>query len=232
MSLPSTEQALRAHLRSHNGTVLMASGVAAIFSVIGWGVLYGVSYWVTLMFIAVGSSGDGRVPQVFTMVFFGSATVLMLAARVDQWIFPNDRMPDERPPVEHFADVLFFVPRFTMSCWQNLGALAHLGRRDMADAVLLLDQLKAVRRVSLQELPAMFPDGLRRQRMLEALLVTGLVDQRREDTQFWLHIGALAPDSFRIAPGALPAPEDPLAGVPQVKIHRRVRLLRQQEERE
>lgn len=80
MSPTSTEQALRAHLRSHNGTVLIASGVAAIFSAIGWAVLYGVSYWVTLMFIAVGNNGDGRVPQVFTMVFVGSATALCRGA--------------------------------------------------------------------------------------------------------------------------------------------------------
>jgi hypothetical protein len=232
VSPTSTEQALRAHLRSHNGTVLMTSGVTAIFSAIGWAVLYGVSYWVTLMFIAVGNNGDGRVPQVFTMVFVGSATVLMLAARLDQWFFPSDRMPDERPPVEHFADILFFVPRFTISCWQNLGALAHLGRREMPDAALLMDRLKAERRVSLQQLPAMFPHDRRRRRMLDALLVTGLVDQRREDSLIWLHVGALAPDSFRIRPGTLPAPEDPLAGVPQVKIRRRVRLLRQREDRE
>ena len=232
MSPTSTEQALRAHLRSHNGTVLIASGVAAIFSAIGWAVLYGVSYWVTLMFIAVGNNGDGRVPQVFTMVFVGSATVLMLAARLDQWFFPSDRMPDERPPVEHFADILFFVPRFTMSCWQNLGALAHLGRREMPDAALLLDHLKAERRVSLQQLPAMFPHDRRRRRMLEALLVTGLVDQRRQDSLIWLHVGALAPDTFRIRPCTLPAAEDPLAGVPQVKIRRRVPLLRQREDRE
>lgn len=232
VSPPSTEQALRAHLRSHNGTVLMASGVAAIFSAIGWAVLYGASYWATLILTSVRDNGDGGVPRVFNLVFFGSATVLMLAARLDQWFFPNDRAPDTRPPVEHFADILFFVPRFTMSCWQNLGAVAHLGRHEMPDAVRLMDHLKAERRVSLQELPAMFPDDRRRQHMVEALLVTGLVDQRREDSLIWLHVGALAPDCFRIHAGTLPAPEDPLAGVPQVKLRRRVRLLEQRENRE
>ncbi len=227
-----TEQALRAHLRSHNANVLMASGVALIFSTIGWAVLYGASYWATLILVSVRNNGDGGVPQVFNLVFFGSATVLMLAARIDQWFFPDERMPDERPPVEHFADILFFVPRFTMSCWQNLGALAHLGRREMPDAVRLMDHLKTEQRTSLQELPALFPDERRRRRMLDALLVTGLVDQRCEDSLIWLQIGALAPDSFRIRPGTLPAPEDPLAGVPQVKIRRRVRLLRERGERE
>ena len=61
--------------------------------------------------------------------------------------------------------------------------------------------------------------------MLEALLLSGLVDQRREQSLTWLYLGALAPEVFRGRPGTLPAPDDPLAGVPQVKIRRRVRLL-------
>jgi len=232
MSPLSTEQALRAHLRSHNGTVLMASAVAAVFSAIGWAVLYGGAYWATLILTSVRNSGDGGVPQVFNLVFFGSATVLMLAARLDQWFFPDDRAPDTRPPVEHFADILFFVPRFTMSCWQNLGALAHLGRDEMPDAVRLMEQLKTERRVSVQELPAMFPDDRRRRQMIEALLVSGLVDQRSEENAVWLYVGALAPDSFRLHGGALPPPEDPLAGIPHVKIRKRVRLLEQRKDRE
>ena len=232
MSPPSTEHALCAHLRSHNGMVLVASGVAAVFSIIGWALLYGASYWLTMMTVTVRNNGDGGVPQVFNTVFIGSAIVIMLAARIDQWFFPHERMPDQRPPVEHFADILFFVPRFTMSCWQNLGALAHLGPDELPDAARLMDHLKAAHRVSLQELPAMFADERRLRRMLEALLVTGLVDQRREDSLIWLHIGALAPAAFRANAGTLPAPEDPLAGVPQVKIRRRVRLLPQREDGE
>ena len=107
----STEQALRAHFRSHNATVLMASGVAAVLSAIGWAVLYGASYWVTMMTVTVRNNGDGGVPQVFNTVFIGSAIVLMLAARLDQWFFPNELMPDQPPPVEHFADMLLIVPQ-------------------------------------------------------------------------------------------------------------------------
>ncbi len=207
----------------------MASGVAAVFSIIGWALLYGASYWLTMMTVTVRNNGDGGVPQIFSTVFIGSAIVLMLAARLDQWAFPNERMPDQRPPVEHFADILFFVPRFTMSCWQNLGALAHLGPDELPDAARLMDHLKTSHRVTLQELPAMFSDERRLRRMLDALLVTALVDQRREDSLIWLHIGALAPAAFRANAGALPSPEDPLAGVPPVKIRRRVRLLPERE---
>ena len=232
VSPTSTEQALRAHLRSHNRGVLAASGVALVFSAIGWAVLYGVSYWAAMIALTIARNGDAARPAEFNVVFLGTAAVLLLAARADQWFFPNERAVDERPPVEHFADVIFFVPRFTMSCWQNLGALARLGKAELAEAARLLDSLKLQGRVSLQELPAMFREERARQRMLEALLAGALIDLRREDDMTWLHLSALAPDVFRSGQASLPSPDDPLAGVPQVKIRRRVRLLRQREDGE
>lgn len=227
-----TEKALRAQLRSHNGNVLAASGIALVFSAIGWAVLYGVSCWFTMIALAMAHDGESAKPAQFNAVFFGTAGVLLLAARVDQFFFPSDRAVDERPPVEHFADILFFVPRFTMSCWQNLGALARLTGAELHDAARLMDLLKIEGRISLQELPAMFADDCARHRMLEALMLMGLIDQRREENVTWLHLSALAPDFFRNKTGTLPAPDDPLAGVPHVKIRRRVRLLRSQQDGE
>jgi hypothetical protein len=221
--ITDTEKAVRAHLRSHNGSVLAASGMALVFSSIGWAVLYGTSYWLTMFALAIANQGEGGMPAVFNTVFLGTAAVLMIAARVDQYFFPSDRAVDERPPVEHLADLLFFVPRFTMSCWQSLGALAWLARDERREAARLMDQLKTGGRVSLQELPASFPDERALRRMLDALLVTGLVDQRREKSLTWLHLGALAPDVFRLKAGT-PPPEDPLAGVAHVKIRQHERL--------
>ena len=225
VSPTSTALALRAHLRSHNGGVLAASAVALVFSVIGWAVLNGASCWVTMIVVSLGQNGDVQVPGVFNAVFLGTAAVLLLAARLDQWFFPNERAVDERPPVEHFADLIFFVPRFTMSCWQNLGALAWLPRTELAEAARLMDRLKGEGRVSVQELPAMFQNERATRRVLDALSVSELVDQRREDGRMWLHVGALAPDIFRSKTGTLPAPDDPLAGVPQVKIRPQRRML-------
>lgn len=227
-----TEQALRVHFRSHNGGVLAASAVALVFSAAGWALLYGASYWVTMIVVTLGQNGAVPVPAVFNTVFIETALVLLAAARVDQWFFPHERAVDERPPVEHFADLIFFVPRFTMSCWQNLGALALLADAEFADAARLMDRLKGEGRVSVQALPAMFCGGRRTGRVLNALLLTCLVDQRKAEGEIWLYIGALAPDVFRSKTGALPAPEDPLAGVPQVKIRRRVRLLPPREDDE
>jgi hypothetical protein len=224
--MTETEQALRAHLRSHNGGVLAASGMALVFSTIGWAVLYGLSYWIAILAITANSDdGETLKPPNFDAIFFGTAAVLMLAARVDQFFFPSERAVDERPPVEHFADLIFFVPRFTMSCWQNLGALARLTHSELPDAARLLDALKPGGRVSVQELPAQFPNERRRQRMLEALGVSGLIDQYREENMTWLRLGALAPNRFRSGQASLPKPDDPLAGVPHVKVRRRVRLL-------
>jgi len=225
VQMTETEKALRAHVRSHNGGVLAASGIALVFSAIGWAVLYGTSYWLTMFALAIASDGETRVPAVFHAVFFGTVAVLMLAARLDQFFFPNERAVDERPPVEHLADLLFFVPRFTMSCWQNLGALAWLSRDELPDAARLMDDVKTEGRVSLQKLPAIFPDARRMRRTLEALLVMGLLDQRQEKNLTWLHLSALAPDVFRDGPANLPAPDDPLAGVPHARIRRRVKLL-------
>ena len=228
----STESALREHFRSHNGGVLAASAVALVFSAAGWALLYGASYWVTMIVVTLGQNGAVPVPAVFNTVFIETALVLLAAARLDQWFFPHERAVDERPPVEHFADLIFFVPRFTMSCWQNLGALALLADAEFADAARLMDRLKGEGRVSVQALPAMFCGGRRTGRVLNALLLTCLVDQRKAEGEIWLYIGALAPDVFRSKTGALPAPEDPLAGVPQVKIRRRVRLLPPREDEE
>lgn len=225
VSPTSIEPALRAHVRSHNLAVLAASGVALVFSAAGWVMLYGVSYWVTLIAMTLSQNATTPSPAVFNTVFFGTAAVLLAAARLDQWFFPDERAVDERPPVEHFADIIFFVPRFTMSCWQNLGALVWLSRAEFPDAARLMDHLKTEGRVSVQELPAMFQDERRTQRLIEALMMTSLVDQRRDKDMTWLHIGALAPEVFRSRHQTLPAPEDPLAGVPQVRIRRRVRLL-------
>ncbi len=225
VSPKSTCQALRSHLRSHNRSVLAASGVALVFSVIGWAVLYGTSYWLTMISLTIARNGDTAMPAEFNAVFFGTVAVLLLAARLDQWFFPNERAVDERPPVEHFADVLFFVPRFTMSCWQNLGALARLSQAELPDAARLLDALKFQGKVSLQELPAMWSDDRSPQGMLEARMLAGLVDLRREDDMMWLRLSALAPVAFRGEATSLPSPDDPLAGVPQVKIRPRVRLL-------
>jgi hypothetical protein len=88
-----------------------------------------------------------------------------------------------------------------------------------------MDGLKCSDRMSLQELPALFPDDRKRNDMLNALLVTGLIDLRRDRDLTWIYFGSLAPDEFRADRRSLQQAEDPLAGVPQAKVRHRIRAL-------
>ncbi|MEO6786632.1 MAG: hypothetical protein ABI318_10910, partial [Chthoniobacteraceae bacterium] len=87
------------------------------------------------------------------------------------------------------------------------------------------DNLRTGARVSLQELPSQFPSERTRQRMLDALMMSGLIEQHREKNMTWLRFGALAPAIFRSGPASLPTPDDPFAGMPHMKIRPRARLL-------
>lgn len=221
----ATENVLRSHLRSHNSSVLMASGLALLFSTIGWAILYGVSYWFTMMALTIARRDDSGLPAAFNLVFFSCVTVLMLAAWIDQRIFPEERAVDERPPLEHFADILFFVPRFTLSCWQSLAALVSLGPAEMQQAAALIDLLKDEGKLALQQLPAQFPDERSLRKILTGLSIANVVAQKRQQSLTWLHLSALAPDAFRGAHAIEESGEDRLASMRRVKQVERRRSL-------
>lgn len=197
MERPTTEASLRSHLRSHNATVLTASGIALVCSVIGWALLYGGAYWFTMLSLSIARADEGGMPAAFHRVYFGTMAILLLAAWVDQFLFPEERAVDERPPLEHLADILFFVPRFTLSCWQSLAALVRFSTTEMAHATAILDLLRSGEKVTLQSLPAHFPDAKRLGRVLRGLGMANLVDQRRDDSVTWLRLSPLAPENFR-----------------------------------
>jgi len=226
MPRTATENALRSHLRSHNATVLMASGVALLFSAIGWAILYGGSYWMTMMALTIAHADEGGMPATFNFVFFTSVTVLMLAAWIDQLIFPNERAVDERPPLEHLADILFFVPRFTLSCWQSLAALVSLRPAEMQEAAELLDLLRDEGKIARQRLPARFPNEPRLGKILTALSIANVVAQKRDQSLTWLHLSPLAPDALRSPPALADADEDKLAGMQRARpVERRASLM-------
>jgi hypothetical protein len=221
----ATENALRSHLRSHNSSVLMASGVALLFSAIGWGILYGMSYWFTMITLTVARRDEDGLPATFNLVFFSCVTVLMLAAWIDQLIFPEERAVDERPPLEHFADILFFVPRFTLSCWQSLAALVSLRPAEMQQAAELIDLMRDEGKLALQQLPARFPNERSLRKILLGLGISNVITQRRDQSLTWLHLSPLAPDAFRSAHAIADSDEDRLAGMQRVKPVERRRSL-------
>ena len=222
---PATENALRRHLRSHNRSVLAASAMTLLFSAIGWAVLYGAAYWVTMFGLTVVNNGDNGPPAAFHWVFLACAAVLLLAATIDGWLFPQERAVDERPPSEHVMDIVLFVPRFTLLFWSNLSALVSLRRDEWRDAAELIDRLVAEGKVPLQQLPAQIPDEASRGRILETLSVTQIIDVRRAGNLTLVYLSSLAPDEFHRRARIEEPPRDELAGMKQASLRECRKLL-------
>ena len=221
----ATEHALRKHLRSHNWSVLATSGMTLLFSAIGWAVLYGAAYWVMMFAFTVLHNGEGSPPTAFHWVFLACAAMLLVAATVDGWLFPNERAVDERPPIAQFTDVVLFVPRFTLLFWSNLSALVSLHGSEWRNAAGLLDRLKAEGSVPLQQLPAQVPDERSRARIMEALTVSQLIDVRMAGSLTLLYLSSLAPEAFHRRAIEGESPRDDIAGMRRANLPERRKLL-------
>lgn len=213
-----TEQALRAHFRSHNASVLASSAIALVFSALGWVFLYGTAYWLTLFTVSVIHAGEGHVSSAFNDIFLASSGTLLLVAWAEGRLFPHERPMDRRPPAAHALDVILFIPRFTMSAWNNISALASLGRGDLRLAAGLLDLMRDTGSISLQEVSANFPNGRSLKRVIDALIVARLADQRTTQHLAMIYLSSLAPEIFRRKTSTPPEPADELESMPRVKI--------------
>ncbi|MEQ1851790.1 MAG: hypothetical protein ABMA01_09395 [Chthoniobacteraceae bacterium] len=214
MSANVSEETLRRHLRSHNTSVLAASGISLGIAVVGWAVLYGLAYWTT-MFVAVITQGaDAEPPTSFHWVFLSCAGILLVAALLDGWLFPDERAVDARPPVEHLTDVLLFIPRLSIAFWGNLTALVSLSDSCRQQAAALLDRLKTEGKFPLQELPFQIPDDKARARIITALSVAQLIDTRKSDGLTWLSLSSNAPDEFRGHALGFESGPDPMNDMP------------------
>jgi hypothetical protein len=214
----ATENALRAHFRAHNASVLAGSGIAVVFSAFGWLIFYGVSYWATMFLLTVAHSGEGQVSERFNDIFLVTAGVLMVTARVQQWISPHERAVDRRPPLGHVLDVLLFVPRFTLSAWQNLSALVSLRSGDLREAAGFLDRLRREGRIPAQQLATQFPDERTSNRILYALKVARVVDQLTSGDLTWLYISSIAPEAFRGLARKAVEPADKFNGIRRANV--------------
>ena len=218
MQASETETALRAHFRAHNTSVLAGSGVAAVFSAIGWAILYGASFWLTMFVLTVLHVPEGRAMRRLDDVFVYAAIALLVMTRVKQWLHPNERAVDSRPPFTHFMDVLLFVPRFTLSVWQNLSALASLGREDMRIAADLLDRLREAGKIPVQQLAVHFPNDRCKRRVLGALTDARLLDRRTAINLTWLSLSGLAPAELRSPRRRSAKPRDAFEEMPRAKV--------------
>ncbi len=170
--------------------------MALIFSAIGWGVLYGGLYWVTMFLQTTLHGGEAVLPEAFHKVFGGCAFALMLIAMLDAYINPHERQVDDLPTIEHIGDILLFLPRLTLAVVQNFKVWPRISSAQMPIAAQLMDRLR-MKNVPLHTLPLDIPDKRTRTRVLVALHVSNLAEVRTEGETLVLHLHALAPDIFR-----------------------------------
>ena len=194
---PSIAKLLQARLRSHNGSVLAASGATFIVVAIGWVLLYVAVYWLVMFVLTVAKAGEARLPASFHWVFAVGVAVLMISGALDLWLNPGDRPVDERPALETITDLFLFLPRLTITIGLNFAAWARLPRELRDDAADLVERLRIERRVALSTLPLDLPDDRDRDRILHALLLLQVAEIRREGSEMWLRLSPLAPAGIR-----------------------------------
>jgi hypothetical protein len=193
----SIAKILRARLRSHNGSVLAASGATLVVVAIGWVLLYVAVYWVVMFILTVGKAGDAQLPASFHWVFAVGVGILMIGGAIDLWLFPGDRPVDERPALETITDVFLFLPRLTLTIGLNFAAWARLPRVLQEDAADLVERMRTERRIALSTLPLDLPVERERDRILHTLLLLQVVEIRRERGELWLRLSPLAPAGLR-----------------------------------
>jgi hypothetical protein len=188
---------LRSHVRSHNVSVIAASGVALLVSGVGWLLLYGAASWFTIIGNTIRMLGDAGLPASFHTVCFTVFAIIMGFTALDAWLFPHEEAIDRRTIFGHACDLVLFLPRITLASIYNFSAWARLPFGAMPYAARLLTRLRAEHRVPMYELPLEVPDDAMRERILAVFELTQLTEIRQERGQLYLRWSALAPDSFR-----------------------------------
>ena len=197
MAKASTAQILRARLRSHNLSVIAASGATLVLVAISWVLFYIVAYWVVMFALTVAKAGEAKLPASFDWVCASVAGVLLVAAAIDMWFFPSERALDERPALATITDVILFLPRLTLTIPLNFTAWTRLPAFLRHDAATLLDRLRAERKLAMSMLPFDLPDERHRVRIVRALQMLQITEIRPEKGELWLRFSPLAPRELR-----------------------------------
>jgi hypothetical protein len=180
--------ALRSHLARHNLQVLGFSVLTAGAAVLLWTTLYVFSYWLTIFGITVARGPEAAMPPGFSLGFAMIAGGLLFAAWIDRWATPNALPPDKKRPLEIALDFLLATPRATLAIWGNLSAWQRLTRPQIELAADFLAQLMPNRRMAVHAVPLEIPDDTVRDKIVFALLVTGVIEMRREQGISYLHL--------------------------------------------
>jgi hypothetical protein len=173
---------LRRHFVRHNVQVVSIALLTLVTSLILWALTYFVSAWLTLLGATViqGVRGDEvTMPRSFQQVFTAFAAAFLLAAIIRRSLIRND-MPTEKGVLEHGLDILLAIPASTVAIWGNLSAWLWLSDRELSAAADLLERITRNKRLPLHITPVEIPDDAERKKVLFSLLMTGLLDLRKE----------------------------------------------------
>ncbi len=193
----STAQIVQARLRSHNVSVIAASGATLVLVAVSWALLYIAAYWIVMFSLTVAKAGGAQLPASFDTVCGWVAGVLLVAAAIDMWFFPSERALDERPALATITDIILFLPRLTLTIPLNFTAWTRLPAYLRRDAAALLDRLRTERKLAMSTLSFDLPDERQRIRIVRALQMLQITEIRPEKGELWLRFSPLAPRELR-----------------------------------
>jgi len=196
-----TARRLRAHFARHNRRVLLFAAITLFGAAALWIVLYGVCCWLIVLGAAAIDLPLTRVPRGFSIVFAVAALCAVIYAWVDRQLTPNERPTDEKPAGEILADFLLAIPRMTLAVGGTLAAWQRLSDSDLTQAAALLHRLAEEKRLPMSGVRLEIPDPATAVRILFALQLTQVIDAQREDSEFWLKLNPLRPESLRFSRG-------------------------------
>lgn len=195
-----TAEALRAHLAKHNRWVLVLTAVTSVAALAAWALLYFVSIWMLVLFMATFDIPNAHIPRRFWVLYLVAALCGVAMAWLDSRLSPNARPVDRKHPWEIFMDFLLAVPRMTLAIGGNLAAWQKLSDAELREAAELLHRLGSEKRVPMSGVRLQIPDPEAALRILFALQMTEIIDTHREGNEFWLRLSPSRPAGLRMAP--------------------------------
>ncbi|RYD83913.1 MAG: hypothetical protein EOP84_06955 [Verrucomicrobiaceae bacterium] len=131
---------LRARLRLHNRQVINFTGLSVAGTIVGWGGLYALAHWVSLLFAAIIRGPYAALPAEFPLGFAAIACALIFSAWVDRKLTTNDLPPDTKAFDEVAMDFLLAIPRMTLAVPANLSAWVRLSKSDQSQRLRYLQR--------------------------------------------------------------------------------------------
>jgi hypothetical protein len=179
---------LRQRLRVHNRRVFAFAALCAAGAVLAWTGLYGLVHWLVLLGGAITRGPYSTVPRGMPIAFLFIAAALLFSAWLDRRLTPNEVPPDDKSPREIAMDFLLALPRMTLAITGNLSAWQRLSASETSDAAIFMERLIAERRIPIHQTPLDLPDPESRDRILNSLMMLGLVELQHEGTTIWLRV--------------------------------------------